>query len=723
MVDISCTYEYADNIQHEEATVNSLWFTKGDKSQPVDLEHDTNYTGRVEYSCGEIHCQHLRCHGTCTLRIKDLRHSDSAVYKFRFTTRHARQYTGDPGVTLSVTDLRVKVSIPSPVSSPDWTKLECLSTCDLAGDPTYIWFRNGLNVGDGKWYWNQPEGGEIFSCAVEGYEDLRSPVVSLQGNNGEGTVTYPQSSLVCTLRGATADLDSTYEYPYDVQYNPTTVKTLWFTKGNKSQHTDLLSDADYTGRVESSCGEVSCTGSRCHGTCTLRIKDLRLTDSATYKFRFTTNHPKGEYPGDPEMTLSVTDLQVKLYFPYAVDPTYAKLNCVKTCGQAGDTPYIWFKNGQNVGRGEHYMDYSQSGNNYSCAVEGYHLRSPLVYAPKTPSVTISPSGEVEEGSSVTLSCSSDANPGATYTWFRLITGHSSRETKQGPYLVFRRILSSDSGRYYCLVQTVLRTTSELINIMVKYGPKHASALPSPSGEIKEGSSVTLSCSSDANPAAEYTWFKNNQPLLWEPSQPHTFPSVRPEDRGTYRCHAENQYGQLGSNSIFMDVKYAPMTPSVTVSPSGEIEEGSSVTLSCSSDANPAAEYTWFKDHGSVRKSGQNHTITNITSELGGNYYCQAHNEIGHHDTTFLFIKVTSSSQRAMVAVTTIGFLLATILLLLAFLWMRRKRSSSKVCGQGGRPDTVEEVLALNNHLAAAPEREEIEEKDDFHYAIPPYGQH
>ena len=86
------------------------------------------------------------------------------------------------------------------------------------------------------------------------------------------------------------------------------------------------------------------------------------------------------------------------------------------------------------------------------------------------------------------------------------------------------------------------------------GPKHTSALSSPSGEIEEGSSVTLNCSSDANPAAEYTWFKNNQPLLWGPSQPHTFPSVRPEDRGTYRCHAENKYGQLSSNSIFMDVQ-------------------------------------------------------------------------------------------------------------------------------------------------------------------------
>ncbi|CAL8240058.1 unnamed protein product, partial [Gadus morhua 'NCC'] len=85
-------------------------------------------------------------------------------------------------------------------------------------------------------------------------------------------------------------------------------------------------------------------------------------------------------------------------------------------------------------------------------------------------------------------------------------------------------------------------------------PKTPSVTVRPSGEIEEGSSVTLSCSSDANPAAEYTWFKNNQPLPWEPSQPHTFPSVRPEDRGTYRCQAENQYGLLSSNSIFMDVQ-------------------------------------------------------------------------------------------------------------------------------------------------------------------------
>ena len=99
---------------------------------------------------------------------------------------------------------------------------------------------------------------------------------------------------------------------------------------------------------------------------------------------------------------------------------------------------------------------------------------------------------------------------------------------------------------------------------------------------------------------------------------------------------------LNVHAIFTCFYVSPDGPkhiSVLSSPSGGIKEGSSVTLSCSSDANPAAEYTWFKKHeDSVRESGQNSTITNITSEHGGNYYCQAHNSIGHQNSTFLIIK-------------------------------------------------------------------------------------
>ncbi len=48
--------------------------------------------------------------------------------------------------------------------------------------------------------------------------------------------------------------------------------------------------------------------------------------------------------------------------------------------------------------------------------------------------------------------------------------------------------------------------------------------------------------------------------------------------------------------MFLCLPDVPQLLSVSVSPSGEIVEGSSVTLSCSSDANPAANYTWYKEN-------------------------------------------------------------------------------------------------------------------------------
>ncbi|CAL8375085.1 unnamed protein product [Gadus morhua 'NCC'] len=186
-----------------------------------------------------------------------------------------------------------------------------------------------------------------------------------------------------------------------------------------------------------------------------------------------------------------------------------------------------------------------------------------------------------EGSSVNLTCSSDANAAADYTWFKdnqpllwepsqpssseanpvakytwseVPTDHSLGHSVQGQQLSFHPIQSSDSGQYLCTAKNDLGTeTSYPFSIDVKYGPKHTFVIPSPPGEIMEGGSVTLSCSSDANPAANYTWFKDNQPLPWEPRRPYTLDPVSSKDRGTYRCHAENQYGYLGSNSVFIDV--------------------------------------------------------------------------------------------------------------------------------------------------------------------------
>ncbi|XP_065816032.1 B-cell receptor CD22-like [Labrus bergylta] len=165
-------------------------------------------------------------------------------------------------------------------------------------------------------------------------------------------------------------------------------------------------------------------------------------------------------------------------------------------------------------------------------------------------------------------------------------------------------------------------------------PKLPSVSVSPSAEIVENSTVTLTCSSDANPAANYTWYKenNNQPLSREAQL--VFSSIKSSDSGEYFCKAENDLGKPTYKWISIDVKYPPKLPSVSVSPSAEIVEGSSVTLTCSSDANPAANYTWFKeDEDSPTASGQIFNINNTSPEHSGHYICIAQNTRGRHNST------------------------------------------------------------------------------------------
>ena len=61
-------------------------------------------------------------------------------------------------------------------------------------------------------------------------------------------------------------------------------------------------------------------------------------------------------------------------------------------------------------------------------------------------------------------------------------------------------------------------------------------------------------------------------------------------------------------------------------------EGGSVTLTCSSDADPPVlTYRWFNQGSDVELgTGQNYTITNISSQHSGPYYCTAQNQLGQN---------------------------------------------------------------------------------------------
>uniref|UniRef100_A0A8C9WK68 Ig-like domain-containing protein n=1 Tax=Scleropages formosus TaxID=113540 RepID=A0A8C9WK68_SCLFO len=224
----------------------------------------------------------------------------------------------------------------------------------------------------------------------------------------------------------------------------------------------------------------------------------------------------------------------------------------------------------------------------------------------TLSVTVSPSGEILEGSSVTLTCNNKANPPVyRYTWFKN-GAEISQSGSQKNYYTITNIRSEDSGKYRCVARNTHGTgTSELYSVdHYPYSPKNTLVSISPSGDILEGSSVTLTCNSKANPPVDtYTWFKNGAEISQRGSwQDYDIINITSEDTGRYYCNASNRYGTGTSTLYTVDVQYSPKNTSVSVSPPGDIVEGSSVTLTCNSKANPPVDtYIWFKNGAEISR--------------------------------------------------------------------------------------------------------------------------
>uniref|UniRef100_A0A674DGS4 Ig-like domain-containing protein n=1 Tax=Salmo trutta TaxID=8032 RepID=A0A674DGS4_SALTR len=421
-VELTCSYIYP------RGTVTStFWFTKMETGvEPEDLGQDPEYAGRLEY-----HGDKKNGHN---LRITDLREKDSATYKFRFITdQTGGRYYGDPGVTLSVTALQVKVT---PTRSATSKTLTCSTTCTLTGSPTYIWYKNGQSL---YWptsqqytFWTSET--ESYSCAVKGHEDLHSPAVCVQGQSCY-RVTYTKRRI-CVLKGSTVDISCTY-----LGYKSTT-STFWF-RSVKSTPEGLTRDPGYAGRVKYTDKKTW----RNEGSSILRITDLIEEDSAEYRFTFKTNNFEWGH-SFPGTTLTVTGLQVKVTPAAEGQRT---LTCSTTCTLT-DNPnptYIWYKNGQRLDEPtsqQHSSNmlvvWDSSVNIYSCAVEGQEgLHSPVVCF----QVKVTPQ---QFSAYKTLTCSTTCtltgNP--TYIWYK--NGQNVQDNSSPMY----SISSEDADSYYCAVK-------------------------------------------------------------------------------------------------------------------------------------------------------------------------------------------------------------------------------------------------------------------------------
>ncbi|XP_073693885.1 sialic acid-binding Ig-like lectin 13 [Garra rufa] len=206
--------------------------------------------------------------------------------------------------------------------------------------------------------------------------------------------------------------------------------------------------------------------------------------------------------------------------------------------------------------------------------------------------------EVLEESSVSLRCSAEtlcSSPPPTLTWSstpRIPLSESSRlqELILISDLNFTATHRQHGVTFICTITYQLqdenKTAQNSITLQIQYSPKNTSVSVIPSDSVLESSSVTLTCSSDANPAVViYTWSRESGGQLeqLQTGDTLTFNRVDLKHEGWYHCTAQNQHGSQNS-SVMLDIQYAPK-----ISPSPGCYK---TVCFCEIDGNPSPKLEW-----------------------------------------------------------------------------------------------------------------------------------
>uniref|UniRef100_A0A671PEY5 Ig-like domain-containing protein n=1 Tax=Sinocyclocheilus anshuiensis TaxID=1608454 RepID=A0A671PEY5_9TELE len=279
-------------------------------------------------------------------------------------------------------------------------------------------------------------------------------------------------SYVCALKGSTVKMSCALKYPSGYE-----IETVFWTK-------PAVTDGDLPPLclVPENRERVQCVREN-ENTHNITLTDVTEADKHIYYCRFTTNIESGKWTGIPGAQLDVTgrvNLQVETQ-QSVKDGDPVTLTCKSSCSLPQQTTFIWYRNTQRLTTGTVKVNQLQlqlqsvrrdDAGNYQCAVSGYeHLISPPVYLkveypPKNVSVFINGSGEIVEGDSVTLICSSDSKPPAlNFSWFK---ENQSSAVGSGQSFSISSFNSSHSGRYYCEAQNKHGSQrSESVSVSVK----------------------------------------------------------------------------------------------------------------------------------------------------------------------------------------------------------------------------------------------------------------
>ncbi|KAL2086844.1 hypothetical protein ACEWY4_017903 [Coilia grayii] len=283
---------------------------------------------------------------------------------------------------------------------------------------------------------------------------------------------------------------------------------------------------------------------------------------------------------------------------------------------------------------------------------------------------------VTEGERLTLTCNTTCSlsDNSTFTWYKngqpLTSKHTTRDNK----LQLNPVSSEDSGNYSCAVRGHESLSSTAVFLHVRYLQVKEDVVEGNQNQTK----VTCSSSCSLGSHRGYVWYKNGQKLPDKTTASTLLGPASLSEVASYSCAVR------GNEANRAPAVYKPKNVSVSISASGDMGEGDTVTLTCSSDANPPVHnYTWYMKTGAeslVRGTGESISF-NVTSDTSGLYYCQAQNEVGSQTSTEVVVqgvKRGSVGDTVILPVIITAFLILAVLLILGFVYFRTSDSTQRV---------------------------------------------
>ncbi|XP_047561044.1 hemicentin-1 isoform X2 [Lutra lutra] len=278
------------------------------------------------------------------------------------------------------------------------------------------------------------------------------------------------------------------------------------------------------------------------------------------------------------------------------------------------------------------------------------------------------------GDTTVMECKTSGIPPPQVKWFK-----GDLELRPSTFLIIDPLLGLlkiqetqdlDAGDYTCVAVNDAGRVAGKITLDVGSSPVFIQEPADVSVEI--GSNVTLPCYVQGYPEPKIKWQRSdNMPIFSRPFSVSSISQLRTgalfisniwaNDKGTYICEAENQFGKIQSQTtITVTGLVAPLigiSPSVT-----SVIEGQQLTLPCALLAgNPIPERRWIKNSAmlvqnpyiTVRSDGSLH-IERVRLQDGGKYTCVASNVAGtFNKTTTVDVHVLPTIQHGQQVLSTI----------------------------------------------------------------------